>query len=78
VRSLKGFRRVSLQPGESRTVTFRLGPDAFSLYDRQMRKIVEPGSFSIFVGTDSDAALAARVDVTGDTLVLAPPPPRFH
>ena len=78
VRSLKGFRRVSLQPGESRTVTFRLGPDAFSLYDRQMRKIVEPGSFSIFAGTDSEAALTARVDVTGDTLVLAPPTPRFH
>jgi len=78
VRSLKGFRRVSLQPGESRTVTFRLGPDAFSLYDRQMRKIVEPGSFSIFAGTDSEATLTARVDVTGDTLVLAPPTPRFH
>jgi len=59
-------------------VTFRLGPDAFSLYDRQMRKIVEPGSFSIFAGTDSGAALTTRVEVTGDTVVLAPPPPRFH
>jgi beta-glucosidase len=78
VRSLKGFLRVTLRPGESRTVTFRLGPDAFSLYDRQMRQIVEPGSFSIFVGTDSNAALTTRVDVTGDTLVLAPPTPRFH
>jgi beta-glucosidase len=78
VRSLKGFRRVSLQPSESRTVTFRIGPDAFSLYDRQMRRIVEPGSFSLFVGTNSEANTSARVDVAGDTLVLAPPTPRFH
>ncbi|MFL5500640.1 MAG: glycoside hydrolase family 3 N-terminal domain-containing protein [Gemmatimonadaceae bacterium] len=78
VRTLKGFRRVTLQPGETRTVTFRIGPDAFSLYDRQMRKIVEPGSFSIFVGTNSDASMTARVDVAGDTLVLAPPTPRVR
>jgi beta-glucosidase len=69
---------VNLQPGESRTVAFRIGPDAFSLYDRQMRKVVEPGSFSIFVGTDSEASMTARVDVSGDMLVLAPSTPRFH
>lgn len=78
VRSLKGFRRVNLKPGESRTVTFRIGPEAFSLYDRQMRRVVEPGSFSIFVGTDSNASTTARVDVAGDTLVIEPPTPRFH
>jgi beta-glucosidase len=78
VRSLKGFRRVSLQPGESRTVSFRIGPDSFSLYDRQMRRVVEPGSFTIFVGTNSEATTSARVEVAGDTLVLAGSTPRFH
>ena len=78
VKSLKGFRRVSLQPGESRTVTFRLGPDAFSLYDRQMRRVVEPGTFTVYVGTNSDELTSARLEITGNTLVLAPTTPRFR
>jgi beta-glucosidase len=78
VRSLKAFSRVTLQPGETRTVAFRLPRDAFSLYDRQMRKVVEPGTFTIFVGTNSDTPTSARLEVTGDTLVLAPPTPRFR
>ena len=78
VKSLKGARRVTLRAAETQTVTFRLGPDAFSLYDRQMRKIVEPGVFTIFVGTNSDDVRSAHVDVTGNTLVLAPTTPRFR
>jgi beta-glucosidase len=78
VRALKGFKRINLQPGETRTVTFRLGPDALALYDRQMRRVVEPGSFTVFVGTNSDAGLSTRFDVTGDVLVLAPSTPRFR
>lgn len=78
VRSLKGFRRITLQPGETRTVTFRIGPDALALYDQQMRRVVEPGTFTVFVGTNSDAELSARFQVTGSTLILAPPTPRFR
>jgi beta-glucosidase len=78
VRNLKGFRRINLKAGETRTVAFRLGADAFALYDRQMRKVVEPGTFTIFVGTSSDADASSRVEVSGDALVLAPPTPRFH
>jgi beta-glucosidase len=78
VRLLKAFRRVTLRSGETRTVTFRIGPDAFSLYDRQMRKVIEPGAFTVFVGTNSDATTSARLEITGDTLVLAPTTPRFR
>jgi beta-glucosidase len=78
VRGLKAFRRITLQPGETRTLTFRLGPDALALYDRQMRRVVEPGSFTVFAGTNSDAGLSTRLDVTGDTVVLAPTTPRFR
>jgi beta-glucosidase len=78
VRALKAFRRVALRPGETRTVTFRLGPSSFALYDRQMRHVVEPGTFTVFVGTDSNAALSSRFEFTGSTLVLAPSTPRFR
>src|SRR5437868_5796483 len=72
VKSLKGFRRVSLAAGETRTVTFKLGGDAFALYDRQMRKVIEPGTFTVFVGTNSDDVASVHVEITGETLVLAP------
>jgi beta-glucosidase len=78
VKALKGIRRLTLQPGETRTVVFRLGPEALSLYDRQMRRVVEPGTFIVFAGTSSDDVIASRFELTGDTLVLAPPTPRFR
>jgi beta-glucosidase len=67
-----------LVAGETRTVSFKLGADAFALYDRQMRRVVEPGTFTIFVGTNSDDVASAHVEITGDTLVLAPVTPRFR
>jgi len=78
VRALKAFRRVTLGPGEMQSVAFKLGPDSFALYDRQMRRVVEPGTFTIYVGTDSNAQLNSRFEFTGDILVLAGPTPRFH
>jgi beta-glucosidase len=78
VKSLKGFRRVSLKPGETRTLTFRLGPEALSLYDRQMRRVVEPGRFLVYVGGSSSDVINTRFEVTGATLVLDPPTPRFR
>lgn len=78
VRALKAFRRVSLGAGEMQSVAFKLGPESFALYDRQMRRVVEPGTFTVYVGTDSNAQLASRFEFTGDTLVLAPSTPRFR
>jgi beta-glucosidase len=78
VRALKAFRRVGLRPGETRTIVFRLGSESFALYDRQMRRVVEPGTFTVYVGTDSDARLSSRFEFTGSTLVLAPSTPRFR
>jgi len=78
VRSLAGFQRVSLNPGETKRVRFALGPNALALYDLTMRRVVEPGAFTVFVGGDSDTQNAAHFTVTGDTLVLAPAPPRMR
>jgi beta-glucosidase len=78
VRALKGFHRLTLKPGESQTVSFTLGPDDLALYDLKMRKVVEPGNFLLFAGGSSAAALERRFQVVGDTLVLAPAPPRVR
>jgi len=53
VKALKGFERVTLKPGETRTVRITLGPDAFSLWNREMREVVEPGLFDIMTGPNS-------------------------
>jgi len=53
VLSLKGFQRVSLQPGEKITVRFKLGPDAFALWNSRMEEVVEPGQFAILAGSSS-------------------------
>lgn len=51
-RELREYTSVTLDPGESRKVEFTLPAEAFSLYDSTMKKVVEPGSFTIFVGPD--------------------------
>ena len=77
VRELKHFARVSLRPGETRTVRFTLGPDDLAFHALDLRRVVEPGTFTVWAGGSSAADAAARFRVTGDTLVLAPAPPRF-
>jgi beta-glucosidase-like glycosyl hydrolase len=50
VLELKGFRKVRLEPGASVSVSFEIGPKELALLDAQMRVVVEPGEFEIFVG----------------------------
>ncbi|HKR09053.1 MAG TPA: beta-glucosidase BglX [Gemmatimonadaceae bacterium] len=78
VKELKGFRRVTLAAGESRTITFKLSPDAFALYDHDMRRVIEPGTFTIYAGTNSADVISTSVQVTGSTLVLEPSTPRMR
>ena len=54
VKALKGFLRVPLNPGEMKKVQFELGPEALSLWNREMKRVVEPGDFRIMVGRASD------------------------
>jgi len=63
VRALAGFRRVSLRPGESRTLQFRLTPKELGLYDQRMRFVVEPGTFRVFVGGSSVGGLEGEFEV---------------
>lgn len=64
IKELKGFKRVSLEPGQSRTVEFSLGREAFELWNAQMKRVVEPGSFDILVGPDSVDLKSARLEIT--------------
>ena len=60
---LKDFRRVSLAPGERKTVTFTVTPDKLSFLDLNMNRTVEPGWFDIMVGTSSVKHQTAKLEV---------------
>ncbi len=51
--ALKAFDRVELKPGEARTIHFSIGPDALSLWNREMKRVVEPGEFKLMAGSSS-------------------------
>jgi beta-glucosidase len=53
VKELRGFERIVLKPGETRTVSFKLGPEALQFYNRGMKRVVEPGKFTVMVGPNS-------------------------
>ena len=54
VMELRGFRRVPLKPGESRQLTFTLGPAELRMLDEKMNWIVEPGVFRVMIGASSE------------------------
>jgi beta-glucosidase len=62
---LKRFQRVTLQPGERRTIEFVLTPDDLALWNPDMKKVVEPGTFTISVGANSVNLKSAKLTVTG-------------
>jgi beta-glucosidase len=64
VKELKGFERVELQPGETRTVTFDITPDRLAFYDVNMKYVVEPGEFDIMVGNSSRDQDLTKITLT--------------
>jgi beta-glucosidase len=65
IRRLRGFERVTLEPGQSRTVTFRLDRSDFGFHDNRGRFIVEPGRIDVYAGNSSKAELKQSFTVTG-------------
>jgi beta-glucosidase len=65
VKELKGFRRITLAPGETKTVEFTLGPDALAFYNEDMRRVVEPGLFDVMVGGNSVDLIKTVLEVAG-------------
>lgn len=61
---LRGFERVTVKPGEKRTVRFTLDPDAFAFWDVDMNWTAEPGSFKISTGNSSVALKSVKLQLT--------------
>ncbi len=64
-KNLRGFERIHLKPGETKTVSFTLKPEDLALWDRQMHFVVEPGKFKVIIGSSSE-----DIRLTGDFEVL--------
>jgi beta-glucosidase len=65
VRRLRGFERVTLNPGQSRTVTFTLDESDFGFYDNRGKFVVEPGQIDVYAGSSSNASLTKSFTVRG-------------
>jgi beta-glucosidase len=63
IKELRGFRRITLNPGEAKTVEFSLGPDELSFLNGDMHRVVEPGAFTIMVGGNSVDLISTKLDV---------------
>ncbi|MEM6654314.1 MAG: fibronectin type III-like domain-contianing protein, partial [Planctomycetota bacterium] len=64
VRELKAFRRVTLEPGESRLIEFVLDADDLSYASGNGERVLEPGDFEAWIGGDSEADLSVTFTLT--------------
>jgi beta-glucosidase len=53
IMELKDFARITLNPGESKKVEFTITPDKLQFYNSEMKRVVEPGEFEVFIGPSS-------------------------
>jgi beta-glucosidase len=64
VKELAGFQRVTLQPGETKQVDIVLPPRVFALWNREMERVTEPGTFTIMAGPSSEDLQSVTLEVT--------------
>jgi beta-glucosidase-like glycosyl hydrolase len=63
VKELKGFQRISLKPGETKSVELEINPDKLAFHNVDMNFVVEPGTFEIMVGSSSRNEDLIKVDL---------------
>jgi beta-glucosidase len=63
VRELKGFQRITLQPGEEQTVRFEVPVSQLGFVGLDMQYVPEPGSFKVWIGPDSTRGLEGEFEV---------------
>lgn len=64
VKELKGFQKLEIKKGETKTVTFKLTKEDLKFYNSNLDFVAEPGVFQVFVGTDSNANLSSEFELT--------------
>lgn len=67
VKELRGFRRLTLQPGQTTAVRFAISENDLAFYDAAMRRVAEPGTFTLFVGSNSDSVKEAKFEFVTPT-----------
>jgi beta-glucosidase len=68
VKELKGFRRITLEPGTKKSVTFTLCVSQLGFYNRDMEFVVEPGTTAVMIGSSSDdIRLRGEFEILGET-----------
>jgi len=63
VKELKGFKKIHLKPGETKTIEFVITSDMLSFFNQTMEKIIEPGKFKVFIGGSSENLLEADFEL---------------
>lgn len=63
VKELRGFQRLTLKPGEKRSVSFQVGPEALAILDADLKRTVEPGLFDLMVGPSSETTQMVTLEV---------------
>ncbi|MEM2217035.1 MAG: fibronectin type III-like domain-contianing protein, partial [Thermofilaceae archaeon] len=72
VRELRGFKRITIEPGKRVQVTFKLPIELLAFYDRNARLVVEPGEYRVIVARHAeDTVLEGQLKVVGKTLEVA-------
>jgi beta-glucosidase len=64
VAELAAFQRVTLQPGETRQVSLTIRPESLALWNREMKRVIEPGTFTISAGPNSRDLKSTTLTVT--------------
>lgn len=73
VKELKGYQRLTLQPGETRKVTFHLNVDSLAFYDVDLKLILEPGAVAVMVGSSSeDIRVSGEFEIVGKKTMGVP------
>lgn len=65
VMQLRGFERIGLKPGETKTVEFAVTPEALAITDIEMHRVVEPGVYELMAGPSSDKTATVKLTVAG-------------
>ncbi len=67
VKELKGFKRITLEPGQKKTITFILSIAQLGFHNKDMKYVVEPGTIKVMVGSSSeDIRSTGEFEITGE------------